>query len=55
MDEKETLHSKLRAYVPTPPLGDVIPDVERLVKIGDASSIEPIRELFNQRWQEDQS
>ncbi|MEL0161153.1 MAG: hypothetical protein VXA48_19630 [Deltaproteobacteria bacterium] len=55
MDEKETLHAKLRAYVPTPPLGDVIPDVERLVKIGDASSIEPIRELFNQRWQEDQS
>ena len=41
MDEKETLHAKLRAYVPTPPLGDVIPDVERLVEIGDASSIEP--------------
>ena len=47
MDEKETLHSKLRAYVPTPPLGDVIPDVERLVEIGDASSIEPIRELLS--------
>ena len=47
MDEKETLHEKLRAYVPTPPLGDVIPDVERLVEIGDASSIEPVRELLN--------
>ena len=47
MDEKETLHSKLRGYVPTPPLGDVIPDVERLVEIGDASSIEPIRELLS--------
>ena len=47
MDEKETLHAKLRAYVPTPPLGDVIPDVERLVEIGDASSIEPIRELLS--------
>ena len=29
------------------PLGDVIPDVERLVEIGDASSIEPIRELLS--------
>ena len=47
MDEKEILHAKLRAYVPTPPLGDVIPDVERLVEIGDASSIEPIRELLS--------
>ena len=47
MDEKEILHAKLRAYVPTPPLGDVIPDVERLVEIGDASSIEPVRELLN--------
>ena len=47
MEEKEILHTKLRAYVPTPPLGDVIPDVERLVEIGDASSIEPIRELLS--------
>ena len=41
MGEKEALHSKLTAYVPTPPLGEIIPDVERLVEIGDASSIEP--------------
>ena len=47
MDEKEALHSKLRSYVPTPPLGEIIPDVERLVEIGDASSIEPIRELLS--------
>jgi hypothetical protein len=47
MDEKEILQAKLRDYVPTPPLGDVIPDVERLVEIGDASSIEPIRELLS--------
>jgi len=47
MDEKETLHSKLSAYVPTPPLGEIIPDVERLVEIGDASSIEPIRKLLS--------
>ena len=47
MDEKEILHAKLSAYVPTPPLGDVIPDVERLVEIGNASSIEPIRELLS--------
>ena len=46
MNEKEALHSKLSAYVPTPPLGEIIPDVERLVKIGDASSIEPIRKLL---------
>ena len=51
MDEKETLHSKLRAYVPTPPLGDVIPDVERLVEIGDASSIEPIRDLLSRIYE----
>ena len=47
MDEKEALHSKLSAYVPTPPLGEIIPDVERLVEIGDASSIEPIRKLLS--------
>ena len=47
MDEKEALHSKLRSYVPTPPLGEIIPDVERLVRIGDASSIEPIRKLLS--------
>jgi len=47
MDEKEALHSKLRSYVPTPPLSEIIPDVERLVEIGDASSIEPIRELLS--------
>ena len=47
MDEKEALHSKLTAYVPAPPLGEIIPDVKRLVEIGDASSIEPIRELLN--------
>jgi len=47
MDEKERLHSKLSAYVPTPPLGEIIPDVERLVEIGDASSIEPIRKLLS--------
>ena len=47
MDEKEELHSKLTAYVPAPPLGEIIPDVERLVEIGDASSIEPIRKLLS--------
>jgi len=59
MDEKEALHSKLSAYVPTPPLGDIIPDVERLVEIGDASSIEPIRELLSRineaLWKDDES
>jgi len=47
MDEKEALHSKLSAYVPAPPLGKIIPDVERLVEIGDASSIAPIRKLLS--------
>ena len=47
MDEKEALHSKLSAYVPTPPLCEIIPNVERLVEIGDASSIEPIRKLLS--------
>ena len=47
MDEKEALHSKLSSYVPTPPLSEIIPDVERLVEIGDASSIGPIRELLD--------
>ena len=59
MDEKEILHSKLSAYVPTPPLGEIIPDVERLVEIGDASSIEPIRELLSRineaLWKDDES
>ena len=59
MDEKEALHSKLTAYVPAPPLGEIIPDVERLVEIGDASSIEPIRELLSDieeaLWNDDES
>jgi len=59
MDEKEALHSKLSAYVPTPPLGEIIPDVERLVEIGDASSIEPIRKLLSNieeaLWNDDES
>jgi len=59
MDEKEALHSKLRSYVPTPPLGEIIPDVERLVAIGDASSIEPIRKLLSNieeaLWNDDES
>jgi len=59
MNEKEALHSKLGAYVPTPPLGEIIPDVERLVEIGDASSIEPIRELLSRideaLWKDDES
>ena len=59
MDEKRALHSKLTNYVPAPPIEKIIPDVERLVDIGDASSIEPIRKLLSNieeaLWDEPQS